>query len=124
MFTVIKSSIKVKFTSENMLVTKEDKEYICLYKTCRMVVVSFISNNEVKVKLLLERKDYTEAELKEFIDNIHYDVKVKPLKVYLIGYEMGKYSSIGQVVNYDKILRNFVQTTGKGQEGYGLGWDE
>lgn len=109
LFTVIKSSAKVKFTSENMLVTTEDKEYICLYKTCRMVVVSFISNNEVKAKLLLEIKDYTEAELKGFIDNINYDVKVKRLKVYLIGYEMGKYSTIGQVVNYDKILRNLVQ---------------
>lgn len=109
LFTVIKSNVKVKFTLKNMLVTNEDKEYICLYKTCRMVVVSFISNNEVKAKLLLERKDYTEAELKEFIDTIHYEVKVKRLKVYLIGYEPGKYSSLGQVVNYEQILRNFVQ---------------
>jgi hypothetical protein len=112
LFTTIKSSVDVKFISENMLVTTGVKEYICLYKTCRMVVISFISNNEVKAKLSLERKDYTEAELKYFIDNIHYDIKGKNFQVYLIGYETTEYpSSIGQGVNYDIILRNFVQIT-------------
>ncbi|HCT31123.1 MAG TPA: hypothetical protein DIW31_10430 [Bacteroidales bacterium] len=110
-FIAIKNSVKVKFTFENMLVTTEDKEYICLYKTCRMLVVSYISNKQIKAKLLLERKDYTEAELKEFIDNIHYDVRGKRLKVYLIGYKMGECPSIGQVVEYEQILRNFAQTT-------------
>jgi hypothetical protein len=109
LFTSINSRLNVKFTFENLLVTTEDKEYICLYKTCRMFVVSYISNKKEKAKLSLERKDYTEAELKDFIDNIHYDVKGKLIKVYLVGEDMEKYLSIGELVDYDKILRNFVE---------------
>ena len=107
LFSSIQSSVKVRFTTENMLVTTEDKEYICLYKTCRMFVISYVSHNEVKETLLLERKNYTKEEMEKFINNIHHDVKFKRLKVYLIGDDMAEYASIGEVVNYEKIIRNF-----------------
>lgn len=109
LFITISNGVKVRFTFENMIVNIEDKNYICVYKTCRMVAITYISNKEVIAQLLLERKDYSVDELKDFVYNIHYDVKNNNFNVYLIGNDMEKYSVIGKAISYDKILYNFAR---------------
>lgn len=109
LMSALGNTIKVNFKYENMLVTNEDKNYICVYKTCRMFVFSYIGYGEVKAQQMVERKDYSEDEIKKYIYNLHYDAKGDNINVYLLGKGIEKYSSLGRTVDDETLLRNYIQ---------------
>lgn len=106
------SGIKVNFKFENMLAANEDKNYICIYKTCRMFVITYVGYGEIKAQQMIERKEYSEDEIRNYINNLHYDAKEDYINVYLLGDGIEKYSSIGKVVDDETLFRNYIKMWG------------
>lgn len=96
---------KVYLASQYRFVTPvNNKPYICVSKSCRMFVLSYLKNGELSAQRFLPSSDYTIEELNEYIRCLHPDCKSGNINIYLNGSALSKYSSLGTLVDKYKLL--------------------
>lgn len=86
----------------------EEQDYICIYKSCRMIVITYVKEKDIKAQKFIENKDYTIDEIKRFIYNLHEDCMFNKLRVYLNGEDVSKYAELGKIVERQELLNNVL----------------
>lgn len=87
----------------------EEVNYISIYKSCRMIVITYRKDKLIEAQKFIENKDYTIDDMKGFINNLHDDCLFNKLNVYLNGEGMEKYSVLGEVVEKERLLDNLLK---------------
>ena len=86
----------------------EEQNYVSIYRSCRMFVLSYIKNKNIEVQKFLENKDYSIEELRGFIYNLHEDCTNNNLNVYLNGQDIEKYYLVGKIVLKKELFENIL----------------
>ena len=84
----------------------EEKNYICISKTCRMMVISYTKDKNNFDKRFIENKKYTKDELYAVINELSGYSNSIP-KIYLNGINLSDYSDIGIVIDSLELINNF-----------------
>ena len=94
-----------------------DKEkYVAVSKTERSIVVSYIENNSVIKKTLLDTKVEI-AEVEQIIKDYMYVNRFESVPLYInnISYDMSKFSSMGTLIGKDVVFENARKYIGMAQ---------
>jgi hypothetical protein len=101
---------RVILASECAFVTPfEEKEYICISKTCRMLILSYTKDKNTFKQKFIENKEYTNKELYALISELCEGVGGIP-KVYLNGINLSQYSDLGIIIDSLELINNFETT--------------
>jgi hypothetical protein len=84
----------------------EEKEHICVSKTCRMMVLTYFKEKKIFKQKFIENKDYTNEELYAAVSEL-CDGIINIPKIYLNGIELVQYSDIGIIVDSLSLIYNF-----------------
>ncbi len=84
----------------------EENEYICISKTCRMMILSYIKDKNIFKQNFIENKEYTNEELYVVISELHGGVECTP-KIYLNGIDLSRYSDLGIIIDSLELINNF-----------------
>lgn len=84
----------------------EEQNYVSIYRSCRMVVFTYIKNKDMEVQRFLHNKDYSIEEMKGFIYNLHEDCRYNKLNIYLNGQDLDKYYVLGKIVLKEELFQN------------------
>lgn len=108
-FLLISSSPRnVNLVFECTLMNPENPTYVCISKTCRMFVISYIKNGAITAQRFLDKKDYEIDEIQNIIYALHDDCRMNIINIYLNGANLDKYSSFGTFISYERILDNLT----------------
>ncbi|QLY77992.1 hypothetical protein [Clostridium intestinale] len=101
---------EVIFGSEFAFVTTfEEKDYVCISRTCRMLILTSIKDKKIFKQKFIQDKEYTNDELRALINEVSDGNEYLP-KVYLNGNNLCQYSDIGIHVDKLDIIKNFEDT--------------
>lgn len=101
---------EVIFGSEFAFVTTyEEKEYICVSKTSRMLILTYIKDKKIFKQKFIENNEYTNDELHALISDLNEGAEYLP-KVYLNVNNMSQYSDMGIIVDKIDLINNFETT--------------
>lgn len=89
----------------------EEKDYICISRTCRMMIVSYIKDKKIVNQKFIENKEYTNEELCNAIRELYVGSGSIP-KVYLNGSDLLQYSDIGIVIDSIELINTFENILG------------
>ena len=84
----------------------EVNNYICISKTCRMMILTYIKDRKTVKQKFIENRDYTNEEIHTFIRELYVGTGSIP-KVYLNGVGLLKYSDIGVVIDSVELINTF-----------------
>lgn len=111
-YTAIEDFIMVSFMPKSVFLALQyafitpfnTTTYVCVSKSCRMFVLSYVKDRELSAQKFLPSYDYTIEELNEYIHNLHPDCKTGNVNIYLNGNDLSKYSSLGSIVDKYRLL--------------------
>ncbi|WP_298844077.1 hypothetical protein [Clostridium sp.] len=84
----------------------EENNYICISKTCRMMIITYIKDRKPVKQKFIKNRDYTNEEIHIFISELYVGTGSIP-KVYLNGVGLLKYSDIGIVIDSVELINTF-----------------
>lgn len=104
---------RIIFGSECAFVAPdEQKKYVCVSKTCRMIILTYMKDKKIFKQKFIEDKSYTNEELKELICDL-CEERVDIPKIFLNGEKLSAYSDLGKVVEHEEILRTLEEKLDK-----------
>ncbi|GAA0178973.1 hypothetical protein SH2C18_19350 [Clostridium sediminicola] len=106
---LFKANMPKLFEESVLLAPIEELDYVSIYKSCRMFVLTYRKGKLIEAQKFIENKDYTVDEMKGFINNLHDDCLFNKLNIYLNGEGMEKYSILGKVVEKERLLNNLLK---------------
>ncbi|GAA0179032.1 hypothetical protein SH2C18_19820 [Clostridium sediminicola] len=110
-FELFKSTPPLLVNECTSLTPIEEQDYISIYRSCRMFVITYIKRKGIEAQKFIENKDYTVDEMRVFINSLHDDCVFNKLNIYLNGEGMEKYSVLGKVVEKEELLDNLLKLT-------------
>lgn len=99
---------KTQVDFQCFLLNLNDKKYISISKTTRLIVMQYIAYRNSISKKYYE-KDYTDIEqIKLDMKNLHPDCQYTMIPVYInnINNDMGRFKVIGNLISLDNIIAN------------------
>lgn len=87
----------------------EEKDFICISRTCRMMILSYIKDKKIVKQNFIKNKDYTNEELYDAIRELYNGIESIP-KIYLNGVDLIQYSDIGIVIDSLELINKFEIT--------------
>ena len=112
-YTAIKEFLMQSFKAKTVYISfqylfvapVDSPSYVCISKSSRMFILSYIKNLELIAQEYLPRNDYTIDEMKEQINHLHQDCRTGSVPIYLNG-DLSRYSSLGKLVDLNSLLAN------------------
>lgn len=99
---------KVYITYESMVISrKKELKYICISKTVRMLVLTYINNSKIEAKKYYNNIDYSIDELKNMISNLHEDCINLNINTYLNGINLSDFASLGVLIDNSTLLDSY-----------------
>lgn len=84
----------------------EEKEYICISRTCRMMILSYIKDKNILKQKFIEDREYSIDELYAAIIELYGRTEEIP-KIYLNGVNLSPYSDLGVIIDSLELINNF-----------------
>lgn len=91
----------------------DNKKYIFISKTCRMIVLQYISYNKTFIKKYYDKNYIDIKQIKKDINNIHDDnmmySSILPVYINNINNDMEEFNDIGDLVSLDEFVANVMK---------------
>lgn len=91
----------------------DNKKYISISKTCRMIVLQYISYNKTFIKKYYDKNYIDIEQIKKDINNIHDDnmmySSILPVYINNINNDMEEFNDIGDLVSLDEFVANVMK---------------
>lgn len=84
----------------------EEKNHICISRTCRMMVISYTKDKNTFDQRFIENREYTNDELYAVINELDGYSNSIP-KIYLNGANLSQYSDMGIIIDSLELINNF-----------------
>jgi hypothetical protein len=84
----------------------EEKQHICISKTCRMMILTYIKDKNIFKQKFIENKEYSSDELYANIIELYGSTAGIP-RIYLNGANLSQYSDLGIKINSLDLINNF-----------------
>lgn len=84
----------------------EEKEHICISRTCRMMILSYTKDKNIFKQKFMENKEYSIDELHAAIVELYGSTEGIP-KIYLNGVNLSPYSDLGIIIDELELINNF-----------------
>ena len=103
-------SQKIEVTYQSLYLSKEEKRYVALAKTCRCVVMKYIKNGKLVQECYLPQSVELE-EIKEKIEELHSDIVNSQVPILIMESmeDIEVLKSLGRLIGNDEVFSNYEQ---------------
>ncbi|MGD9570014.1 MAG: hypothetical protein AB7V48_17165 [Sedimentibacter sp.] len=102
---------KIQVSFQCYYMSFDNKKYISISKTNRIIVLQYISHNKTVIKKYYDKNYIDIEQVKKGINNIHDDNMYSILPVYInnINNDMEEFKDIGNLVSLDEFVANVMK---------------